>query len=245
VTKATEEARRPRLRRQRLAGAIAVLVVALVVSLTLLKHVVPLRAAVPVRKTFHGPWIYGNPAARFTIIEYADLECPYCRAYFPVLRHWIDEHREVNWQWRNLPLAMHEPAALHEALLAECAGEVGGNRTFWRAVAWIYAHTRGEGAGLPVGAKMPGMSGAISRCLGSAPARKVIHAQVAAAARDHVLGTPTLKLIDLKTRRSLELAGPTAGDVLLSAIGALASLPARPVARLEFEPPGKCPAWWR
>lgn len=211
--------------------AIAVLVVALVASLTLLKHVVPLRAAVPARKTFHGPWIYGNPAARFTTIEYADLECPYCRAYFPVLRHWIDEHREVNWEWRSLPLAMHEPAALREALLAECAGEVGGNGTFWRAVAWIYAHTRGEGAGLPDGAKMPGMSGAVSRCLGSVRARKVIRAQVMAAARDHILATPTLKLIDLKTRRSLDLAGPVQGDVLLSAIDALAALPARPPSR--------------
>ena len=204
------------------------LVVALVVSLTLLKHVVPQRAAVPVRKTFHGPWIYGNPAARFTIIEYADLECPYCRAYFPVLRHWIDEHREVNWEWRNLPLAMHEPAALREALLAECAGEVGGNGTFWRAVARIYAHTQGEGAGLPESARMPGTSRAIRRCLHSAPAREVIRAQVTAAARDHVLGTPTLKLIDLKTRRYLELAGPAAGDVLLSAIDSLASLPRTP-----------------
>ena len=204
------------------------LVVALVVSLTLLKHVVPLRATVPVRETFHGPWIYGNPAARFTIIEYADLECPYCRAYFPVLRHWIDEHREVNWEWRNLPLAMHEPAALREALLAECAGEVGGNGTFWRAVPWIYAHTQGEGAGLPEGAKMPGMSPAISRCLGSAPARKVIRAQVMAAAHEHIPGTPTLKLLDVNTRRSFEFAGPVEGDVLLSAIDSLASLPRTP-----------------
>jgi protein-disulfide isomerase len=218
VTKATEEARRPRLRGRRLAGAIAALVVGLAVSLILLRG----NSARKPSGT-HGPWIYGNPAARFTITEYADLECPYCRAYFPVLRHWIDEHREVNWEWRNLPLAMHEPAALREALLAECAGEVGGNGTFWRAVAWIYAHTRGEGAGLPEGAKMPGMSGAISRCLGSAPARKVIREQVEAATRDHIVGTPTLRLVDRKTGRSLELQGSVEGDALLSAVDLLAS----------------------
>ncbi len=31
------------------------------------------------------PWRYGRLDARFTLIEYADLECPYCQAYFPEL----------------------------------------------------------------------------------------------------------------------------------------------------------------
>src|SRR5258708_3921169 len=36
------------------------------------------------------PWIYGKGDARFTLVEYADLECPYCQAYFPIVRRWID-----------------------------------------------------------------------------------------------------------------------------------------------------------
>jgi protein-disulfide isomerase len=71
------------------------------------------------------PWIYGKPDARFTVVEYADLECPYCRAYFPVLKHWIDANPDVNWQWHHLPLSIHEPAATSEARLAECVGETG------------------------------------------------------------------------------------------------------------------------
>lgn len=57
------------------------------------------------------PWLYGRSDARFTVVGYADLECPYCRAYFPTLQRWIDTHPEVNWQWHHLPLSMHEPAA--------------------------------------------------------------------------------------------------------------------------------------
>ena len=56
------------------------------------------------------PWRYGRADTRFTLIEYADLECPYCQAYFPTLRQWIDTSTDVNWQWHHLPLAMHEPA---------------------------------------------------------------------------------------------------------------------------------------
>lgn len=37
------------------------------------------------------PWIYApRDDARFTITLYADLECPYCKAYLPVLKTWID-----------------------------------------------------------------------------------------------------------------------------------------------------------
>lgn len=173
----------------------------------------------------HPPWVLGRADARFTIIEYADLECPYCRAYFPVLRHWIEEHPEVNWEWRNLPLPMHEPAASREALLAECAGEAAGNGAFWQAVAWIYGHTRGNGAGLPAGTQLPGMSRAIRACLKSASSTHVIRLQAAQAAREHLVATPTLRLVDRKTDRSLELEGSIEGDALLSALDFLALRP--------------------
>lgn len=172
---------------------------------------------------YHDPWIYGSPSAQFTVVEYADLECPYCRAYFPVLRHWIDEHPAVNWEWRNLPLPMHEPAATREALLAECAGEVNGNSAFWRAIAWLYDHTDGNGAGLAAGTQLPGMSRAIRACLKSNLPHNVIRLQATDAADEHILDTPTIRLLDRNTGRTLELQGPVEGDELLSALDLLAS----------------------
>lgn len=169
----------------------------------------------------HGPWVFGQPDARFTIIEYADLECPYCRAYFPVLERWIEEHPQVNWEWWNLPLAMHDPAASREARLTECVGEVDGNRAFWRAVAWIYRHTRSDGAGVPSGTRMPDKSRAVSACLSAPKAAKVIRSQAEDASRLHIMGTPTLRILDHKTGQALELQGPVARDSLLSAIDSL------------------------
>jgi protein-disulfide isomerase len=167
------------------------------------------------------PWLYGRADARFTLVEYADLECPYCQAYFPMLKHWIDSHPEVNLQWHHLPLAMHEPAATRESKLAECAGQAGGHAAFWDAVTWIYQQTRSEGRGLPDGAEYPGMTAALRACLDSATPQAAIEAQTREAARDHIASTPTLRLRDRPSGKTLTLYGPVGGDALLSAIDLL------------------------
>jgi protein-disulfide isomerase len=169
------------------------------------------------------PWRYGRSEARFTVIEYADLECPYCRAHFAVLRRWIDAHPEVNLQWHHLPLTMHEPAASKGARLAECVGEANGHAAFWQAVAWVYTHTRGDGQGLPEGMRFPDLTPAVQRCLDSERPDAVIRAQSLAAAQDGIQATPTLRLQDRESGKTLLLHGPVEGDALLSAIDLLAA----------------------
>jgi protein-disulfide isomerase len=182
------------------------------------------------------PWCYGDFDARFTLIEYADLECPYCRAYFPVLMRWIDANPDVNWQWRHLPLAMHGPSALQDARLAECAGETGGHVAFWTAVAWIYRQSRGDGLGLPLGVELPGATSALRDCLASTRPDAVIRAQVEEADRLNIAATPTLHLVDNWSGQSLLLpAGPIEGDALLSAIDLLASRDASSTTEVASE----------
>lgn len=169
------------------------------------------------------PWRYGRDDARFTVVEYADLECPFCRAYFTVLKRWIDAHPEVNWQWHHLPLTMHEPAATANARLVECVGEADGPAAFWQAVEWVYAHTRGDGQGLPEGLGYPGIAPAAQQCLDSDRPDTLIRAQSASAAQEGVKVTPTLRLQDRQSGKTLLLHGPVEGDALLSAIDLLAA----------------------
>ena len=169
------------------------------------------------------PWLYGLVDARFTLIGYADLECPYCRAYFPALKRWIDAHPEVNWQWHHLPLSMHEPAATAGARLAECAGEAGGHATFWQVVAWLYSSTRGDGQGVPAGLHYPELTPAVQECLDSERPDAVIRAQTVEAAEQGIAATPALQLRDRETGKTLLLNGPVEGDALLSAIDLLAA----------------------
>jgi hypothetical protein len=189
------------------------------------------------------PWRYGQPEARFTVIEYADLECPFCRTYFPVLKRWIDGHPEVNWQWHHLPLAMHEPAASAEARLVECIGESGGANAFWQAVEWVYAHTRGDGQGLPKGLRYPNLKPEAQQCLDSDRPDAAIRAQAAEAEKNGIAATPALQLRDRETGKTLLLHGPVEGDALLSALDLLAaSATAEPTLKeMPADPVGDMP----
>jgi hypothetical protein len=102
-------------------------------------------------------------------------------------------------------------------------GEGGGQAAFWQAVEWVYAHTRGDGQGLPEGLAYPGLTPAVQQCLASDRADALIRAQAAEAAKNGILATPTLRLRDRETGKTLLLPGPVEGDALLSAVDLLAS----------------------
>jgi protein-disulfide isomerase len=169
------------------------------------------------------PWQAGNPEGRFTLTLYADLECPFCRTYFPQIKRWVSDNTDVTLHWHHLPLAAHEPAASAEARLAECAAESAGHAAFWQSVEWVYAHTRGDGQGLPDGLRYPGLTPAIEQCLASERPDAVIRAQAEQAMSSGVSATPSVRLHDRQTNQSILLQGPVEGDLLLSAIDMLAS----------------------
>ena len=167
------------------------------------------------------PWQMGNPEGRFTLTLYADLECPFCREYFPQLKRWVGENTDVALQWHHQPLAAHEPAASAEARLAECAAEAGGHAAFWQAVEWVYAHTRSDGQGLPDGLRYPGSTPAVEQCVASDRLDAAIRTQAAEATKSGVTATPTLRLLDRQTGQAILLQGPIEGDALLSAMDML------------------------
>lgn len=167
------------------------------------------------------PWRQGSADARFTIVLYADLECPYCKAYYPTLNAWIAGQPEVSLQWHHLPLPAHEPVATELAQLAECLGEAGGHAAFFEAIGWLYQHTRSDGQGLPDGLHHPGMTPAVQACVDSDRSRAVVRAQAEEGAHAGVAATPSLRLVDRQSGQSLLLQGPVEGDALLSALDLL------------------------
>ncbi|WP_028050302.1 thioredoxin domain-containing protein [Cellulomonas sp. URHD0024] len=73
--------------------------------------------------------VYGRLDAPVTILEFGDLECPYCRAAAGPLKELVDSSDgRVRLVWRHFPLFEVHPYALSAALAAEVAGRHG---KFW------------------------------------------------------------------------------------------------------------------
>ncbi|WP_258726344.1 DsbA family protein [Cellulomonas sp. NS3] len=81
--------------------------------------------------------VLGSLDAPVTVVEYGDLECPYCRNAAPVLRELVEgSGGQVRLVWRHFPLFEVHPHALTAALAAEAAGAHG---LFWPMQELLFA----------------------------------------------------------------------------------------------------------
>ena len=85
--------------------------------------------------------IRGNPAAKVTIINFDDLECPYCarmhQALFPAT---LDRYKDkVRFIYKDFPLEEIHPWALHASLDANCLA-AQNSEIYWGYVDYLHSH---------------------------------------------------------------------------------------------------------
>ena len=88
--------------------------------------------------------VRGNSNAPVKIVEYSDLECPFCKSFHSTLQQVMNEYGKngkVAWVYRHFPLDAIHSKARTEAAAAECAGELGGNNAFWAYIDRFFAVT--------------------------------------------------------------------------------------------------------
>ena len=85
--------------------------------------------------------ILGNPSAPVKIIEYSDLQCPFCSRFHLTMKQAIDEFGKdgrIAWVYRHFPLEQIHPFARPGAISAECVNEIGGTQAFWAFVDAVF-----------------------------------------------------------------------------------------------------------
>lgn len=173
-----------------------------------------------------GQYLYGNAAARFTLVEFSDLECPYCKRFHATPKEIVDgSGGQVNWQWRHLPLDFHNPAASVQAHAAECVGELAGNRAFWVFLSDIFDHSAGNGQGTSELLRLATDLGVdaedFKQCMTESRYEEKINEDVAMATSLGITGTPATILTDNKTGKTMPLNGAQPKQAVLSALRSL------------------------
>jgi protein-disulfide isomerase len=88
-----------------------------------------------------GRAIRGNPGAKITVINYDDLQCPYCahmhQALFPAT---LDRYKDkVRFVYKDFPLVQIHPWAMHAAVDANCLAAQSSD-VYWTYVDYIHSH---------------------------------------------------------------------------------------------------------
>lgn len=77
-------------------------------------------------------YVRGSDDAQVVVIEYSDSDCPFCKQFHDTMNKVITDYNgKVSWVYRFFPLETLHPNAIPEALSLYCAGELGGEKTFW------------------------------------------------------------------------------------------------------------------
>lgn len=142
--------------------------------------------------------LLGNPNAGVVIVEYSDLECPFCRVFHQTLQRVIDEYGKagtVAWAYRHFPLTQLHSKAVKEAEATECAAELGGNEGFWKFINRLFEVTPSndglDASQLPTIAEYAGLDRkAFEACLGSGKHLARVQAEYNEAAGAGGNGTP-------------------------------------------------------
>ncbi len=176
--------------------------------------------------------ILGNPNAPVKVVEYADLECPFCKTFNTTMHQVMDYYAtngKVAWVYRPFPLTQIHSKAAKEAEAAECAADQGGDTAFFRYIDQIYAVTPSENnldpAQLPIIAQKIGLNvDTFKQCLSSGKNTAKVQASYNEAISAGGQGTPFVLVMVGKDAVALQGAQPY--DSMRAAIDAvLATIP--------------------
>lgn len=141
--------------------------------------------------------IIGNPNADIVIVEYSDIECPFCKQFHTTMKKIMNEYGKdgnVAWVYRHFPLSQLHPNAPALAEASECVAELGGNTAFWDFLDKIFesapGNTRFDMSQLGATAASVGVTTGFNECIESERHRARVEEDFAEAIESGGRGTP-------------------------------------------------------
>jgi protein-disulfide isomerase len=163
--------------------------------------------------------ILGNENAPIKIVEYSDPSCPFCKVFNKTMHEIMAKYGasgKVAWVYRAFPLDTPDangnilhPNARNESIAIECAGLVGGKKSFWEYQKKLYETTpsvTGQSPNgmdqklIPIMAKELGIDTVnFAECMNSEKAKSIVNKQATSGINANVSGTPTSFFVMDKT----------------------------------------------
>lgn len=148
--------------------------------------------------------IIGNKDAKVLLVEYSDLECPFCKKYHETLKQVAAQYGDkIGWIYRHFPIDQLHSRSQKESEATECAFDQGGDSAFWKYTDRIFEVTESNNkldpAELPKIAAFVGLDvTAFNDCLSSGKNTAKVKAQLQGGVDAGIRSTPSTFLVTEK-----------------------------------------------
>ena len=162
--------------------------------------------------------VYGNPDAKYTVVEFADFECPYCGMVAPELKKFIDESNDVKLLFKHYPLSSlcnenvareGHTNACAAAIASDCAGKQG---KFWEFNATAFKNQKylSRDDLLFLAERIQLDTAALSKCMNDPAMLDGVKSDIKSADAAGLSGTPSLFLRGFDGSKWVKIDGTTA-----------------------------------
>ncbi|MBT9330241.1 thioredoxin domain-containing protein [Paracidobacterium acidisoli] len=161
----------------------------------------------------------GASAKQFELVEFADFECPHCKAAQPIVDKLLKDFPQAHFVFQNFPLVRIHPAAYQAANYGLCVAKQGGNDAFFKYADAVFNSQEQLPAGvektLAAAVTTAGQDPAkVSACAASAEGKAAVDASLKLAQDLHVDQTPMLYIDGRPIPIGGVVDGPATGGAL-------------------------------
>ncbi len=152
--------------------------------------------------------ILGSRDADVFLIEYSDIDCPYCRAFHSTISTLSTAYgTKVAWVYRQFPLTSLHPNAYIKAKATECVAMVAGNDKFWEYMKTLFETDVSPSALSSTAVSIGVNKEAFDSCMAGSEADEKIKEDQASGDLAGVRGTPFTAVINVKTKNQTTIGG--------------------------------------
>lgn len=157
----------------------------------------------------------GSADKKNEMVEFADFQCPHCKAAQPVIARLVADFPNVHFVFQNFPLTSIHSEAYKAAAYSVCAAQQGGNEAFFKFADAVFTNQenltpQSSDATLGDAVTAAGLDPAkIGSCSYTAAAKKAVDDSVKLAGDMNVNETPTLFV----NGRQVPLSGVTSNQL--------------------------------
>ena len=160
----------------------------------------------------------GSITPKIALIEYSDLDCPYCATFHVTAKQALEDNPDLVWIYRHFPLSIH-PNAFDKSLASECVFKLSDEDTFWKFADILFERKPELAELADIVSSDLGISGEqFTSCMDTKDTESRVRADMSSATKAGVNGTPGNFLVNLETGEIVIIPGAQSIDYVNNAI---------------------------